>query len=154
MMAYDLAVTDAITPEEEKAIEAPLIAYNIATFGKSDKRDLNIPLRNAEGVVEGGLVGYTARGWLYVRLLFIPQAARGQGFGPKLLAIAEQEARHRGCIGAYLDTMNPEALKVYQRCGYRLIGQHGPLNGIMTDGTHGSTTISWLSKRFDEGATT
>jgi GNAT superfamily N-acetyltransferase len=143
-MAYDLTVTDAITPEDEKAIEAPLVAYNIATFGKSDKRDLNIPLRNTEGAVEGGLVGYTARGWLYVRLLFIPEAARGQGLASRLLAMAEEEAKRRGCIGAYLDTMNPEALKTYQRCGYRLIGQHGPLTGDMR--------ISWLSKRFDEGS--
>ncbi|MCY1668184.1 GNAT family N-acetyltransferase [Rhizobium sp. SL86] len=142
-MAYDLTVTDAITPEDEKAIEAPLVAYNIATFGKSDKRDLSIPLRNAEGNVEGGLVGYTARGWLYVRLLFIPEAMRGQGLAPRLLQLAEDEAKRRGCIGAYLDTMNPQALKIYQRCGYALIGQHGPLTGDMT--------ISWLHKRFETG---
>ncbi len=139
-MVYDLAVTDALSPEEEKAVEAPLIAYNIETFGKSGKRDLFIPLRNADGVVEGGLVGYTARDWLYVRLLFIPAHARGEGLAPRLLALAETEARARGCIGAYIDTMNPEALKTYRRCGYSIIGQNGPLAG--------GITITWLNKLF------
>jgi GNAT superfamily N-acetyltransferase len=142
-MDYQLTVTDAMTQDEQKAIEAPLIAYNIATFGKSDKRDLAIPLRDAAGAVEGGLVGYTARGWLYVQLLFIPETARGQGLAPRLLQMAEDEARRRGCIGAYLDTMNPEALKIYQRCGYAIIGQHGPLTG--------GVTITWLNKHFETG---
>lgn len=140
-MRYELTVTDTISPEDEKAVEAPLVAYNIETFGKSDKRDLSILLRDAEGKVEGGLVGYTARGWLYVRLLFIPENARGEGLGPQLLALAEQEARRRGCIGAYLDTMNPKARQTYLGCGYSVIGEHGPL--------HGGMSITWLSKCFE-----
>lgn len=139
-MGYELTVTDSISPEDEKAVETPLVAYNIETFGKSDKRDLSILLRDAEGKVEGGLIGYTARSWLYVRLLFVPESARGEGLGPRMLALAEEEARRRGCIGAYLDTMNPKARQTYLRCGYTVIGEHGPLTGGMS--------ITWLSKRF------
>ena len=139
-MGYELTVTDSISPEEEKAVEAPLVAYNLETFGQSGKRDLSILLRDADGKVEGGLIGYTARGWLYVRLLFIPENARGEGLGPRLLTLAEEEARRRGCIGAYLDTMNPRARRSYLACGYTVIGEHGPLAGGMS--------ITWLSKRF------
>jgi GNAT superfamily N-acetyltransferase len=139
-MAYDIKVTDAITPEEEQAVEDSLLAYNIATFGKSDRRPLSVLLRDDAGAVEGGLIGYTARGWLYVRLLFIPEAQRGNGLAPRLLALAEAEAKARGCIGAYLDTMNPQALTTYLGCGYTINGNHGPMTGDLY--------ITWLSKRF------
>lgn len=71
----------------------------------------------------GGLSGHTARGWLYTALLFIPEDLRGQGLGPKLLQMAEDEARKRGCTGAYIDTMSVDALTLYQRCGYKIFGQ-------------------------------
>jgi GNAT superfamily N-acetyltransferase len=139
-MESRLRISDQITPDEEQAVEDRLVAYNVATFGKSDRRPLSILLRDDAGVVEGGLIGYTARGWLYVRLLFIPEAHRGQGLAPRLLALAEAEAKARGCIGAYLDTMNPQALKTYLRCGYAANGSHGPMTGDLH--------ITWLSKRF------
>ncbi|MCO5730442.1 GNAT family N-acetyltransferase [Rhizobium sp. SSA_523] len=156
-MNYTVSVTDNLTPEEQKAIEAPLIAYNLETFGQSGKRDLHIALRNDAGQVEGGLVGYTARGWLYVQLLFIPAHARGKGLGARLLLMAEDEARARGCLGAYLDTMNPSALDLYLRCGYTRIGEHGPLRGSLSrQGPDGgdceqALRITWLSKRFTTG---
>jgi GNAT superfamily N-acetyltransferase len=139
-MESRFSISDQITPDEEQAVEDRLVAYNVATFGKSDRRPLSILLRDDAGVVEGGLIGYTARGWLYVRLLFIPEAQRGQGLAPRLLALAEAEAKARGCIGAYLDTMNPQALKTYLRCGYSANGSHGPMTGDLH--------ITWLSKRF------
>jgi GNAT superfamily N-acetyltransferase len=139
-MEIRFRISDQITPDEEQAVEDRLVAYNVATFGKSDRRPLSILLRDDAGVVEGGLIGYTARGWLYVRLLFIPEAQRGQGLAPRLLALAETEAKARGCIGAYLDTMNPQALKTYLRCGYAANGSHGPMTGDLH--------ITWLSKRF------
>jgi hypothetical protein len=35
-----------------------------------------------------------------------------------MLDAAEAEAKNRGCRGAYIDTFNPIALKLYQRHGY------------------------------------
>lgn len=109
--------------DSEAAILSALKDYNINRFGPSDWQELVISLRDDEGTVTGGLCGHTARGWLYTRLLFIPETLRGQGLGPKLLSMAEEEARKRGCIGAYIDTMNPDALAIYQKCGYEIFGQ-------------------------------
>ncbi|MFK3777038.1 GNAT family N-acetyltransferase [Agrobacterium sp. NPDC089420] len=131
----DVADTDA-----EKAIRDPLVAYNLARFGESDKRELTITIRDDDGSVTGGLVGHTARGWLYVQLLFVPETMRGQGIGPRLLAMAEEEARKRGCTGAYIDTMNPDALRTYERYGFTKIGSLGPLST--------GQLITWLEKRF------
>jgi ribosomal protein S18 acetylase RimI-like enzyme len=58
----------------------------------------------------------------------------------RLMQLAEQEARARGCTGAYVDTMNPDALSLYLRLGYRKIGELKHLAG--------GHTISWLEKRF------
>jgi GNAT superfamily N-acetyltransferase len=133
-------LSDVADPEAEKAIRDPLVAYNLARFGESDKRELIITIRDDENTVTGGLVGHTARGWLYVQLLFIPETMRGRGTAPKLLAMAEEEARKRGCMGAYIDTMNPDALRTYERYGFTKIGSLGPLSS--------GQSITWLEKRF------
>ncbi|MFY8099437.1 MAG: GNAT family N-acetyltransferase, partial [Allorhizobium sp.] len=92
--------------------------------------------------VDGGLIGYTGRGWLYVELLFVPERLRGQGMAARLLALAEEEARARGCIGAYIDTINPVACRTYERAGYRVFGR-------IENFTRG-LDICWLIKRFGE----
>lgn len=136
----NFVLSDVADADAEKAIRDPLVAYNLARFGQSDKRELNITIRDDDNNVTGGLVGNTGRGWLYVQLLFVPETMRGQGTAAKLLAMAEEEARKRGCIGAYIDTMNPDALRLYQRCGFTQIGALGPLST--------GQSITWLEKRF------
>ncbi len=122
-MEPHISISQEGDKDSEAAILSALKDYNINRFGPSDWQELVISLRDDEGTVTGGLCGHTARGWLYTRLLFIPETLRGQGLGSKLLAMAEEEARTRGCIGAYIDTMNPDALAIYQTCGYEIFGQ-------------------------------
>jgi GNAT superfamily N-acetyltransferase len=139
-MGSELKVTEGIAPSEEAIILDRLKAFNLAAFGQSDRRELTIPLYGDEGEIRGGLVGYTGRGWLYVSMLYIPEELRGQGLASRMLAMAEDEARKRGCLGAYIDTMNPAALKLYLKLGYTKIGG---LNAL-ADGH----VITWLAKRF------
>ena len=139
-MPLQLTMTDTIVPEEEALILARLKAYNLATFGESHKRDLFIPLHGDCGNATGGLVGYTGRGWLYIAMLFVPQELRGRGLASRMLSMAEDEARRRGCIGAYIDTMNPQALELYRRQGYQDIGS--------LEGLAGGHAVTWLEKRF------
>lgn len=136
----ELKVTEGIAPLEEDAILQQLRAFNIATFGESDRRELTIPLYDDDGEITGGLVGYTGRGWLYVSMLYIPEHLRGQGLATRMLAMAEDEARRRGCMGAYIDTMNPAALLLYRKLGYAEIGK--------LDALSGGHMVTWLAKRF------
>lgn len=96
-------LTDEAREDLRQAIAAPLRRYNDSQAGPSGYRALVISLTRG-GEALGGLWGYTSYGWLYVQLLAVEEAARGQGAGRELLRRAEAEALARGCHGAWLDT--------------------------------------------------
>ncbi|TGV06576.1 GNAT family N-acetyltransferase, partial [Mesorhizobium sp. M8A.F.Ca.ET.173.01.1.1] len=48
---------------------------------------------------------------------------RGRRTAADMLDAAEQEAIARGCHGAWIDTFNPTAEKVYRRQGYQPFGE-------------------------------
>lgn len=117
-----LDVTDTPDPAVLAQLGAALAEYNTADVGPAGKRDLAVFLRNGDGAMVGGLAGYTAWGWLYVQWLWLAEDQRGQGGAGRLLRAAEDEARARGCHGAWIDTFNPVALRAYQRAGYEPFG--------------------------------
>jgi ribosomal protein S18 acetylase RimI-like enzyme len=139
-MEIELRVTDGLAPSGDAVILERLMAFNIASFGASERRDLAIPLHDTDGSLTGGLVGFTGRGWLYISMLYIPDNLRGQGLATRMMTLAEDEARARGCIGAYIDTMNPQALNLYRKLGYVEIGR--------LDALAGGHVVTWLAKRF------
>ncbi len=111
-------------PGEElrRAILEPLAQFNIAQAGPPGAQPLCIAIRDEDGRAVGGLWGRTIYDWLAIELLVVPEALRGQGLGTSLLARAEQEARARGCIGAWLDTFSFQARGFYEKLGYALAG--------------------------------
>ncbi|NKN38349.1 GNAT family N-acetyltransferase [Agrobacterium sp. a22-2] len=135
-----LEVLDQTPPEDERAVLSALRAHNNQMLGPTDRRDLSIPIRDGDGKTEGGLIGYTGRGWLCVEMLFVPARYRGRGMAGKLLQMAEDEAKARGCTGAYIDTINPAARRAYERQGYKAFGS--------IDNFSGDYGITWLMKRF------
>lgn len=139
-MPHTLPLSDTVPDDARETILAGIKAHNNALLGPTDRRDLFVPLTDAEGRVEGGLVGYTGRGWLYVEMLFVPENRRGQGLAGALLQRAEDEAKLRGCKGAYIDTINPEARRAYERQGYSVFGT--------LDNFTGEFAITWLRKLF------
>ena len=116
----ELAITDAPEPGTREAIAAPLVAFNQAAVGRpSGYRLLVIPIRDlTSGAVTGGLWGYSIWQWLYVDLLVVPEAMRRSGLGTRLMRLAEDEARRRGCIGAWLTTASFQARPFYENLGY------------------------------------
>jgi len=100
-----------------------LLAYNETWLGPSASRPLALLIRSQDGAqVVGGLWGRTSFRWLYVELLFLPEALRGRHIGKELLTLAETEARKRGCLGSWLDTFSSKAHGFYEAHGYRLFG--------------------------------
>lgn len=121
-MTLSATVTDTPSEAEVAAIGEGLTAYNAATVGPADRRLLAVVLRDEAGTVQGGLTGHTAWGWLFVQWLWIAEGVRGQGQAGRLLALAEAEARARGCHAAWIDTFNPAARAAYERAGYTAFG--------------------------------
>ncbi len=122
-MTRRFEITDNPDPSSRAEIADPLLAYNVAFLGSPDIRPLAILLRSDDGSkVVGGLWGRTSFQWLFVELLFIPDALRSQGLGTQILESAETEAKRRGCRGAWLDTFNAAAARFYEKQGYRPFG--------------------------------
>ena len=138
-MTTPLTLTDTVPDDAREKILAGIRAHNDTLLGPTDRRELFIPITAENGSVDGGLIGYTGRGWLYVELLF-PERLRGQGMAGKLLALAEEEARSRGCIAANIDTINPVARRAYERAGYSVFGR--------IENFAQGHDICWLLKRF------
>ncbi|PDT05859.1 GNAT family N-acetyltransferase [Rhizobium chutanense] len=121
MPAFEL--TASPSPEELAAITDALSAFNTGDVGPSDRRPLAVLIRDTDGKVTGGLSGFTAWGWLFTQMLYIPETLRGTGLAGKILAKAEEEAKARGCRGAWIDTFSPQALRAYLRQGYEVFGE-------------------------------
>jgi GNAT superfamily N-acetyltransferase len=120
---YTIALDDNPSEEDLHAVLEGLRHFNQLHTPDDDYRPLTLFLRDSDGKVAGGLLGETYWGWLHVSIFWLEEGIRRQGFGSRLLSLAEQEAVRRGCRGAHLDTMSFQSLPFYQRCGYQVFGE-------------------------------
>jgi GNAT superfamily N-acetyltransferase len=112
------------TPAIRETILDGLREFNRTVLSPENRiEDLAVAIRAPAGDVVGGLWGRTGWGWLTIELIFVPESLRGQGIATRLIALAEDEARARGCHAAWLDTLNPKALALYERLGYQRFGE-------------------------------
>lgn len=122
-MPHTLELTHIANEDTRLAIVTPLAAYNTSKAGPSSGTPLVITVRDASGVVVGGLWGSTGFQWLFTQLLVVPESLRGQGVGRELMRMAETEAIRRGCHSAWLDTFEFQARGFYERIGYTCFAQ-------------------------------
>ncbi len=122
-LPFQISMEDAPPAEDVQAVHKGLEAYNQRIAPSSAYQPLTIMLRRPDGTVAGGLLGGSYWGWLHVDILWLDEAARGQGLGTRLLTLAEDEGRRRGCQQIYLDTMSFQALPFYLKHGYEVWGE-------------------------------
>jgi ribosomal protein S18 acetylase RimI-like enzyme len=111
------------TDEEEQAILLPLRAYNASKAGVSRQEPIALLVRDDNGEILGGLYARVFYQWMFIELLSVPEQARGQGLGSKLMRMAEDVAREKECVGVWLDTFDFQAPGFYQKLGYSELGQ-------------------------------
>ena len=123
-MLPTITVIERPEPHMREAIVRPLIAFNNSRASQpEDYRPMVIILSDPDtGEIIGGLWGETNLAHLHVDLLFVPETLRGFGLGRQMLLRAEQEAKTRGCRGAWLDTYSFQARGFYERLGYAVFG--------------------------------
>ena len=117
-----VSLETAPSSDDEQVVLDGLRAFNVSVIGDPHMRAVDVFVRDDEGDVIGGLVGHIKWRWLYVSKLWLPQSLRGSGLGSRLMATAEAHAWREGCLGAYLDTFEYQALPFYQKLGYELFG--------------------------------
>lgn len=122
-MECRIELTASPDPADVQVVSDGLDAYNAAHGAPMDWVPLTIFVRDGQGDIAGGLIGGTFWGWLYVGRLWIEESLRGQGYGSRLLAEAEQEAVRRGCHHVCLDTQDFQARPFYEKHGYRVYGE-------------------------------
>lgn len=135
-------VTDAPDAGERAAVARRLLAFNETLLGPPANAALAVVLRGPDGEAIGGVWGRIGHGWLFIEMVFVPEALRGSGLGASLLAQAERQARARGCAAVWLDTFSPAARDFYLRQGYAAFGA--------LDGYPPGHTRWFLSKRLDQ----
>jgi GNAT superfamily N-acetyltransferase len=119
-----ITVTDAPNGDEQAVITDGLRAYNEAQAGSWDGRPLAILARDPQTKkVLGGLLGRTSLGLLRVDTFFLPEELRRARLGSRILAMAEEEGRRRGCTRAVLSTVHFQAPGFYQKQGWEVVAR-------------------------------
>ena len=117
-----LKVLETPVPGTFEAMFRALEACSEPLIGPATPHLLVIPIHDDAGRVAGGLWGHTQFQWLHIEMLVVPESARGRGVGSALVAVAETEARQRGCLGVHVDTFSFQATAFYQKLGFTMFG--------------------------------
>ena len=116
-----ITLTDAPEDGERTVVMDGLRAYNEERAGVSDARQLAILARDPDTrEVVGGLLGRSYLGLLTVERFYLPENLRRGGLGGRILAMAEEEGRRRGCTRAVLSTLHFQAPGFYLKQGWEV----------------------------------
>src|SRR2546430_7899779 len=117
--APNIIVAEELDPADVAVITDGLRAYYVNQAGHYDFRPLAVLVRDPQtGKVIGGLHGRSEFGLVYVAWFFLPEDWRGARIGSRVLAMAEEEGRRRGCTRIALTTLSIETPGFYQKQGY------------------------------------
>jgi ribosomal protein S18 acetylase RimI-like enzyme len=123
-MPVEIIISENSEKEDLKIIYSGLLAFTTSAYGAPENKPHLILLRDAvTGETLGGLHSLWFYNWLYITMLFVPEALRGQGFGLKLLDAAESFARSQGSTGIWLDTYSFQAPGFYEKAGFEKFGE-------------------------------
>ena len=121
-MNWTVSLEAAADESVREAILKPLLAHMDSNVGDGGRTPLVITVRDESGEIAGGLWGNTWHNFLFVELLAMG-AAKGEGIGRRVMQLAEEEARRRGCAGIWLDTFTFQAPWFYPKLGFTEFGR-------------------------------
>ena len=119
----NIRIQDQADPAAVRRLEDAIEAFNVATTGVADARDLFAELRDDEGTVYAGVYGWSWAGTCWVELLWVRDDRRDLGVGTALMRAVEAEARARGCAQVALSTHTFQAPDFYRRLGFEQVGE-------------------------------
>ncbi len=141
----------ALEDAQREGVNAHLRLYNQASnpafyrqrdLPENRIKPLFILAHDAAGEQVGGLMGETQFAWLKISVMAVAEQVRRRGIGRRLVALAEEEAKSRGCQYAYVDTLDYQAPDFYRALGYAVAGT------LENWDSHGHTKILLTSTRL------
>jgi len=130
--AMDFHVQMADSPELQESIGTLRRAYNrernpvyygLRELPEHLPKPLNLVAYDSTNAVIGGLLAETQFEWLKIHILVVAEQVRRQGLGRRLMTMAEEEAKRRGCKRSFVDTMGFQSPDFYPRLQYQLAGK-------------------------------
>jgi GNAT superfamily N-acetyltransferase len=116
-----IIITDTPAADDLAVINDGLRAYNTEKAGYDDHKPLAVFVTDAAtGKVIGGLHGGSYLGQLRVDRFFLPEDHRRDRIGSRVLKLAEEEGRRRGCSRVTLNTLEIQAPGFYLKQGYTM----------------------------------
>lgn len=102
----------------EAQLSRELDVYNLSRTATDAPRELSLKVLDPDGSLVAGLSGWTWGTCAAIDMVWVREDRRGEGWGTRLMAIAEEEARTRGCERAAVSSFTFQAPGFYQRLGY------------------------------------
>ncbi|MFY1574284.1 GNAT family N-acetyltransferase [Verrucosispora sp. WMMD703] len=121
--------------DEELAarLDAELTSFNQRATGATDEAELSVRVTAADGELVAGLTGWSWGTCAGINMVWVRADRRGEGWGGRLLAAAEQEARRRGCAEISVASFSFQAPGFYRRHGYLDTGRREGIPGGHVD---------------------
>ena len=119
-----IEVSYSPSDQEINDVLTGLLKFNNSNFSDSKDIPLSIFVKDDKEKIVGGLVGEIFTTTLFIRYLWISDSLRGQGFGTKLLQLAESESIKKGVKKLFLDTYTFQAPKFYEKYGFVEVGRY------------------------------
>lgn len=122
-------------------LDEGLTAFNNAAVGVHEERSLSVRVTDPDGTLVAGLTGWTWGTSAGISMVWVRDDRRGDGWGARLVAAAEDEARARGCVQISVSSFQFQAPGFYRRLGYVGTGR--------TEGYPGEVSDLHFWKRLD-----
>lgn len=111
-----------VTGEGDSALDQrlsdELTAFNVPAAGAGEQREFTVKAEDDDGLLIGGLSGWTWGTSAGIAMLWVRADVRDSGWGSRLLTAAEQVARQRGCERLNVSSFTFQAPGFYARHGF------------------------------------
>jgi len=118
-----LALLDELASADLEALVEGVRQHNFAQMGEERAKPLAALARDESGQLLGGVAGRTIYWQFLIEVLWVAESHRGRGLARRLMALAEAQARRRGCLAAQVDTLAFQAPDFYQKLGFAIVGK-------------------------------
>jgi GNAT superfamily N-acetyltransferase len=136
----ELTVESDPDPRDLEFLETQIRREASVAMGLGGEVELAIFVRDNAGRIVAGVSGWTWGDCCELQSLWVDPSLRGRWLWARLIAAAEAEAVRRGCTQTIHFTWAFQARRLYERCGYELVGR--------VEDFPSGTDVLWYRKRL------